>query len=141
MFQKRGRQKQLTESGHQLLRHARQILALSDEALGTLRDSRLNGVLCVGSAHDIADTILPPLLGHIARAAPGLRLEIDVDRSPFLMEELHRGKSDMVISTREVPDPQDFTLCTSPVWRICSAQYIHTPSKPLPLVRIVEPSG
>ncbi|MCD5991787.1 MULTISPECIES: LysR substrate-binding domain-containing protein [Pseudomonas] len=140
LFQKQGRQKQLTEPGRQLLRHARQMLSLNDEALNSLREDSLSGVLRIGSPHDIADTILPPILSHIARSAPRLRLEIDVGRSPFLMDDLHRGKVDLVISTREDPDLEGFALRTSPVWWICSAGYIHEPGEPLPLILIDEPS-
>lgn len=140
LFEKRGRQKQLTEAGLQLLRHARQMLSLNDDALNSLRESNLSGVLRIGSPHDIADTILPPILSHIARSAPRLRLEIDVGRSPFLMEDLHRGKIDMVISTREDSTLEGFALRTSPVWWICAAQYIHNPGEPLPLILVDEPS-
>lgn len=140
LFHKQGRQKALTDSGRQLLRHARQMLALNDDALNALRDNTLSGVLRIGSPHDIADTILPPILSHIARSAPNLRLEIDVGRSPFLMEDLHRGKVDMIISTRTDPALQGFALRTSPVWWICAAQYHHDPSQPLPLVLVDEPS-
>ncbi|MCF7539679.1 LysR substrate-binding domain-containing protein [Pseudomonas petrae] len=140
LFQKQGRQKQLTEPGRQLLRHARQMLSLNDDALNSLRESSLSGVLRIGSPHDIADTILPPILSHIARSAPKLRLEIDVGRSPFLMEDLHRGKVDMVISTREDPALEGFALRTSPVWWICSAQYLHVPGEPIPLILVDEPS-
>jgi DNA-binding transcriptional LysR family regulator len=140
LFEKRGRQKQLTEAGLQLLRNARQMLLLNDEALNGLRESTLSGVLRIGSPHDIADTILPPILSHIARSAPRLRLEIDVGRSPFLMEDLHRGKIDMVISTRQDASLEGFALRTSPVWWICSAQYIHNPGEPLPLILVDEPS-
>lgn len=140
LFEKQGRQKRLTEAGLQLLRHARQMLSMNDEALSSLRENSLSGVLRIGSPHDIADTILPPVLSHIARSAPRLRLEIDVGRSPFLMEDLHRGKVDMVISTREDPNLEGFALRTSPVWWICSAQYLHNPSDPLPLILVDEPS-
>ena len=140
LFEKHGRQKRLTEAGLQLLRHARQMLSMNDEALSSLRENSLSGVLRIGSPHDIADTILPPILSHIARSAPRLRLEIDVGRSPFLMEDLHRGKVDMVISTREDPNLEGFALRTSPVWWICSAQYLHNPSEPLPLILVDEPS-
>lgn len=140
LFEKRGRQKTLTEAGQQLLRHARQMLALNDDVLSSLRESSLSGVLRIGSPHDIADTILPPILSHIARSAPRLRLEIDVGRSPFLMDDLHRGKVDMVISTRQGPNLEGFPLRTSPVWWICSAQYAHNPGEPLPLILVDEPS-
>lgn len=140
LFEKHGRQKRLTEAGLQLLRHARHMLSMNDEALSSLRENSLSGVLRIGSPHDIADTILPPILSHIARSAPRLRLEIDVGRSPFLMEDLDRGKVDMVISTREDPNLEGFALRTSPVWWICSAQYLHNPSEPLPLILVDEPS-
>ncbi|MDI9778761.1 MULTISPECIES: LysR substrate-binding domain-containing protein [Pseudomonas] len=140
LLRKQGRQKSLTDAGRQLLRHARQMLALNDEALAGLRHDSLSGVLRIGSPHDIADTILPPLLSHIARSAPNLRLEIDVGRSPFLMEDLQRGKVDMVISTRTAPGLEGFALRASPVWWICAAHYQHQPGEPLPLVLVDEPS-
>lgn len=140
LLRKQGRHKALTDAGRQLLRHARQMLALNDEALAGLRQDGLSGVLRIGSPHDIADTILPPLLGHIARSAPNLRLEIDVGRSPFLMDDLQRGKVDMVISTVTAPGVEGFALRTSPVWWICAAQYQHLPGEPLPLVLVDEPS-
>jgi len=140
LFHKQGRQKALTDAGRQLLRHARQMLALNDDILDRLRDNSLSGMLRIGSPHDIADTILPPILSHIARSAPNLRLEIDVGRSPFLMDDLHRGKVDMIISTRTDPTLEGFALRTSPVWWICAAQYHHDPLQPLPLVLVDEPS-
>jgi DNA-binding transcriptional LysR family regulator len=140
LFQKQGRQKHLTEPGRQLLRHARQMLSLNDDALSALQEQSLSGVLRIGSPHDIADTILPPILSHIARSAPRLRLEIDVGRSPFLMQDLHRGKVDMVISTRQDPSLEGFALRTSPVWWICSAQYLHVRGEPIPLILVDEPS-
>ncbi|MFZ5936828.1 LysR substrate-binding domain-containing protein [Pseudomonas sp. HS6-2] len=140
LLRKQGRHKSLTDAGRQLLRHARQMLALNDEALAGLRNDGLSGVLRIGSPHDIADTILPPLLGHIARSAPSLRLEIDVGRSPFLMEDLQRGKVDMIISTRTGPGLEGFALRASPVWWICAAHYQHLPGEPLPLVLVDEPS-
>ena len=106
------------------------MLSLNDDALNSLRESSLSCVLRIGSPHDIADTILPPMLSHITRSAPRLRLEIDVGRGPLLMDDLHRGKIDMVISTPADPTLEGFALRTSPVWWICSAQYIHTPDEP-----------
>jgi len=140
LFHKQGRQKALTDAGRQLLQHARQMLALNDNVVDRLRDNNLSGLLRIGSPHDIADSILPPILSHIARSAPNLRLEIDVGRSPFLMEDLHRGKVDMIISTLTDPTLEGFALRSSPVWWICAAQYQHDPSLPLPLVLVDEPS-
>ncbi|KAF1044780.1 LysR substrate-binding domain-containing protein [Xylophilus sp.] len=140
LFERSGRGKQLTAAGRRLLGYAREILGLNDEAVRALADEGLSGSLRIGSPHDIADTLLPPLLGHIARAAPRLRLDIEVGRSPFLMEALHRGELDMTISTREDPSLQGFALRTSPTLWVASSQFVYDQRLPLPLVLIDEPS-
>lgn len=140
LLRKVGRQKQLTEAGHRVLLQAREMVELNEALYHSVQDASLSGVLRIGSPHDVADTLLPPILTHVARAAPRLRLEIDVGRSPFLMEDLHRGKIDMLISTREDARLEGFALRTSPVWWICSSRYVHSPREPLPLILVDEPS-
>lgn len=140
LFARDGRRKLLTESGRHLLRYAREMLALNDEALHALADAGLQGSLRIGSPHDVADTLLPPLLSHIARSSPQLRLEINVGRSPFLMEALHRGELDLTLSTRDDPTLEGIALHTSPTLWLCASQFKHTPGQPLPLILIDEPS-
>ncbi|MEC5397424.1 LysR substrate-binding domain-containing protein [Uliginosibacterium sp. H1] len=140
LFQREGRTKQLTDHGRQLLRYAREMLSLNDDAMRSLSDSALVGSLRIGAPHDIADTLLPPLLSHIARSSPNLKLEINVARSPHLMEALHRGELDMTISTREDPRLHGIVLRTLPTLWICASQFVHVPQQPLPLVLIDEPS-
>ena len=57
---------------------------------------------------DVADTILPTLLTHIARVAPRVKLEIRVDRSPFLMDALRAGEQSVLeysgMKLRDLPD-------------------------------------
>ncbi|MFT4171095.1 MAG: LysR substrate-binding domain-containing protein [Rhodocyclaceae bacterium] len=140
LFQREGRSKQLSDQGRQLLRYAREMLSLNDDAIRALADSSPSGSLRIGSPHDIADTLLPPMLSHIARAAPRLRLEINVGRSPHLMDALRRGDIDMTISTRTDPALEGIALRTSPTLWICSSQFIPSPQQPLPLILIDEPS-
>ncbi|PWF21799.1 LysR substrate-binding domain-containing protein [Corticimicrobacter populi] len=140
LFLRTGRTKQLSEHGRQLLRYARELLNLNDDALRSLADNGLSGSLRIGSPHDIADTLLPPLLSHIARSAPNLQLDISVGRSPFLMEELLKGELDLTISTRQDPNLEGIALHTSPTLWICSSRFSHTLRQPLPLVLISEPS-
>lgn len=94
----------------------------------------------MGSPHDVADTLLPTLLSQLARWAPNLNLELDVGRSPFLMESLQRGEVDMTISTRYDPHLEGILLRTSPTVWICSAHYHHQPGAPLPLILADYPS-
>ncbi len=140
LFERHGRGKHLTRHGNKLVEYARQLLTLNDEALRVLREGDLTGSLRIGAPHDVADTILPPLLSHIARASPALRLEIHVGRSPFLMESLRRGEIDLTVSTREDSALDGIVLRTSPTIWVCAADFVYERGTPVPLILADEPS-
>jgi len=140
LFVRQGRQKRLTEAGMKLVGYARQVIALNDEAIHTLTSLPHQGTIRLGAPHDIADTILPPVLRNIVRTAPQVQLEIRVDRSPFLMQALHLGEIDMTISTRHDQALDGFVLRHSPTAWICAADYVHDPEQPVPLILADEPS-
>lgn len=140
LFMKKGRRRILTPQGRQLADYGRRLLAINDEALRTVGQKQMEGEIRVGAPLDVADTILPPVLTHIARHAPKVRLEIRVDRSPFLMEALESGDIDLSISTRKNPALNGFALRTSPTVWICAAGYVYNKRSPLPLILADEPS-
>lgn len=140
LFEKQGRQKRLTDHGQRLLTYARHLLAINDEALRSLTQGQLEGMLRIGAPHDVADTMLPPLLTEVARTSPLLQLDIHVGRSPFLMESLKRGELDMAISNRADPELEGVVLRTSPTVWLCSASYIHQRDQPIPLIVADGPS-
>ena len=140
LFEKHGRHKRLTPHGQKLLEYARHLLTINDEALRSLQQGHLEGVLRIGAPHDVADTMLPPLLAQVARASPLLQLDIQVGRSPFLMESLKRGEIDMTISNRHDATLEGVVLRTSPTVWLCSANYVHDRVKPLPLILVEGPS-
>lgn len=140
LFERQGRTKLLTRHGKKLLEYARQLLTLNDEALRVLREGDLTGSLRIGAPHDVADTVLPVLLSHIARSSPALRLEIHVGRSPFLMESLRRGEIDLTVSTREDAALEGIALRTTPTIWLCAADFVYEPGTPVPLILADEPS-
>lgn len=140
LFDRQGRNKRLTPRGHKLLDYARHLLAINDEAMRSLQQGHLEGVLRIGAPHDVADTMLPPLLAQVARASPLLQLDIHVGRSPFLMESLKRGEIDMTVSNRNDALLDGVILRTSPTVWLCSSSYVHDRSKPLPLILADGPS-
>ncbi len=140
LFEKQGRHKRLTPHGLKLLDYSRHLLALNDEALRNMQHGDLEGALRIGSPHDVADTMLPPLLAQIARTSPRLQLDIHVGRSPFLMESLARGEIDMAISTRHDANFEGVVLRSSPTVWLCSASYVVDHSKPVPLILVEGPS-
>lgn len=140
LFEKQGRHKRLTHHGQKLLDYARHLLAINDEAMRSLQQGDLEGVLRIGAPHDVADTMLPPLLAQVARSSPLLQIDIHVGRSPFLMESLNRGEIDMTISNRYDASLEGVVLRTSPTVWLCSASYVVDHAKPVPLVLVDGPS-
>ncbi len=140
LFEKHGRNKRLTDHGQRLLVYARHLLAINDEALRSLQQGQLEGVLRIGAPHDVADTMLPLLLTEIARNSPLLQLDIHIGRSPFLMKSIRSGELDMIISNRSDPQLEGVVLRTSPSVWLCGAGYLHDPAKPVPLIMADGPS-
>jgi len=140
LFQKKGRRRMLTSQGRQLAGYGRRLLAINDEALRSIGRNQMEGQIRLGAPLDVADTLLPLVLTHIARYAPKVRLEIRVDRSPFLMEAIAAGDIDLTISTRKSLDLNGFALRTSPTAWICAADYVYDRRAPLPLILADEPS-
>ncbi|KGP00584.1 LysR substrate-binding domain-containing protein [Alcaligenes faecalis] len=140
LFQKQGRHRILTSQGKQLANYARRLLAINDEAMRTIGQKQMEGEIRFGAPLDVADTLLPPILTFIAQQAPRVRLEIRVDRSPFLMDALEAGELDMTISTRHDTRLNGFTLRTTPTAWICAADYVLNMHAPLALILADEPS-
>ncbi|TCT11155.1 LysR substrate-binding domain-containing protein [Paralcaligenes ureilyticus] len=140
LFEKKGRRRVLTVQGSKLAAYGRRLLAINDEAIRTIGQQPMEGDIRLGAPLDVADTILPPVLTHIARYAPKVRLEIRVDRSPYLMEALESGDIDLTISTRHKKELNGIVLRTSPTAWICAADYVHNKRVPLPLILADEPS-
>jgi DNA-binding transcriptional LysR family regulator len=140
LFEKQGRHKRLTDHGQRLLTYARHLLAINDEAMRNLQQGQLEGVLRIGAPHDVAGTMLPPLLSEVARSSPMLQLDIHVGRSPFLVESLKSGQIDMAISNRLEDELDGVVLRTSPTVWLCSASYVHDPDRPVPLIMADGPS-
>ncbi|OZI38080.1 transcriptional regulator LrhA [Bordetella genomosp. 10] len=140
LFEKQGRKKLLSAQGQKLVRYARHMLAINDEALRAMQDTQLEGVLRLGSPHDVADTILPTILTQIANSSPQINIEIRVGRSPDLNPALRNGELDLIISTRFDPEFEGVVLRSSPTVWICSADYVHNPNASIPLVLVDERS-
>lgn len=140
LFEKHGRQKHLTDHGRKLLNYAQHLLAMNDEALRSLTDGTIEGFARIGAPHDVADTLLPPLLAEAARNAPLVKLEIQVGRSPYLMESLKSAELDMVISNRPDSEFDSLRLISTPTVWLCGATYVHDPERPIPLVEANGPS-
>jgi DNA-binding transcriptional LysR family regulator len=134
LFRRQGRGKQLTEDGHKLLGFARRLLAINEEAIFSMSNAPDTGEIRLGAPHDITENILPNVLAQCASRFPGLRISIQVGRSPFLMQALKRGELDLTIAALDAPEVEYITLRTSPIVWMCASTYRLEPGKPLQLI-------
>jgi DNA-binding transcriptional LysR family regulator len=139
LFRKQGRGLILTEPGELLLKYARRLLALNDEAIAALRGSGLEGVVRFGLPSDFAETWLPAALGQFKRAHPLIRVEASVDRNTVLLERLEKGRLDLAMFFSDGRHQDAQRLATLPMQWIGSPEHVWNPAEPVPLVLFEAP--
>ena len=73
------------------------MLALNDETCRAMNQSVFAAPTRIGVCADAVDTILPDYLALCARTYPGMRIEIQVNRSRWLASALRRGDIDLLL--------------------------------------------
>jgi DNA-binding transcriptional LysR family regulator len=124
----------MTPDGVRLVAYAHKILALNDQAVQVIQTGGPAEKIRIGSPHDVADSILPNLLRRLSKLSPELQMEINVGRSPFLMDALRAKTLDLAISTRYDDAFPGIKLRTSPMVWICAEDFIFNSAAPVPLV-------
>lgn len=97
LFRKAGRGLALTDAGEVLLRYARRLVELNDEAIVAARGTDLEGRVRLGLQEDFAESLLPGVLGRFARAHPKVRIEARIARNADLNERLDAGELDLAL--------------------------------------------
>lgn len=97
LFRKAGRGLGLTEAGEVMLRYARRLVELNDEAIAAARGTDLEGWVRLGLQEDFGESLLPEVLGQFARAHPKVRIEARVARNADLMSRLDAGELDLAL--------------------------------------------
>lgn len=98
LFRKAGRGLGLTEAGEVMLRYARRLVELNDEAIAAARGTDLEGWVRLGLQEDFGESLLPGVLGRFARAHPKVRIEARVARNAELIERLDAGELDLALA-------------------------------------------
>jgi DNA-binding transcriptional LysR family regulator len=87
----------LSSAGEGLLGYARRILLLNDEAVGRLRDHKVEGVVRLGVMDDYGSLVVPPLLSRFVSGYPQVHVEMETGLTATMGERL--GSSfDLVIA-------------------------------------------
>lgn len=110
LFDRGNRRVSLTASGEQLVRYARRILALNDEAVGRLTEDLYEGELRLGVPHDIVYPVVPRVLKQFNAAYPRVNVHLRSSSTVKLREEFARGEVDLILTTEEGVDEGGETL-------------------------------
>lgn len=78
----------LSPAGESLLSYARRILTLGDEAVGRLRDHKVEGIVRLGVMDDYGTFVLPPLLASFVAGYPLIHIEMETGLTAFMPDRL-----------------------------------------------------
>lgn len=123
LFERGGREARLTDPGRRLLDHAERLLRARADMIREIADpASLTGVLRLGVAETIVHTWLSRFIERMARAYPGLAIEIDVDISPNLRERLMDQAVDLafLLGPLSVPAARNLPLRSYPLAFVAS---------------------
>jgi DNA-binding transcriptional LysR family regulator len=110
LFDRGHRRVSLTGPGEQLVRYARRILSLNDEAVARLTEDRYEGELRLGVPHDIVYPVVPRVLKQFNAAYTRINVHLRSSSTMRLHEEFARGEVDVILTTEESLKPGGETL-------------------------------
>ncbi|MFM2480793.1 LysR family transcriptional regulator [Celerinatantimonas sp. YJH-8] len=97
LFDRSSRKVQLTSAGEQLLKYARQMLQINQDAVSSLRPETAVCEIELGISGCIDSQFLSGILCQCAKAYPQLQIHVIVTTSGILMQKLAAGEVDLAI--------------------------------------------
>ncbi|WP_337266667.1 LysR family transcriptional regulator [Oryzifoliimicrobium ureilyticus] len=97
LFLRDARSVSLTKDGEVLLSYARNMLALSNEAVSRFLEPELTGVVRLGAPDDIGERMLPHILRRFADHYPAIVVDVTVDMSTNLKRRLEEQRLDLAL--------------------------------------------
>jgi DNA-binding transcriptional LysR family regulator len=100
LFERLSRGMRPTWYGETMIRHARMVLTNLNQAhdeLTALKAGRF-GQVGIGAITSPGLALLPPAVAIVKREHPNLRISLDIETSPVLLERLEQGKLDILVA-------------------------------------------
>ncbi|MDM9618780.1 LysR family transcriptional regulator [Rhizobium sp. S96] len=119
LFLRDARSVSLTQHGELLLSYARNILALSNEAVSRFIMPELSGVVRLGAPEDIGERLLPSILKSFAETFPGIMVDVTIDMSIGLRKRMDEQRLDIALincATRPLPVTGEVVFRERLVW-------------------------
>ena len=129
----------LTTNGESMLKYARQILSINDEAVGFFANPPVSGRIRFGIPSEFAITLLPKIISRFAKAYPDVTLEVTCDLSRNLLSDDQRKTYDLILALHDDVSGakhkaiKNFVRTDQLVWVTSAASRAHL-QETLPLV-------
>lgn len=88
---------ELNQPGRYLLDRARELLALNDDVMRSMRAAPVHGTIRLGVAAELSEQHLPKIMARFADVAPAVEVEVEVVASCQLAVKLKNGELDLVL--------------------------------------------
>jgi DNA-binding transcriptional LysR family regulator len=106
LFRREGRRMMLTARGRDLVRDVEPLWAGLESALSKASDfAGTTGVVRIGTGEIAAASCLPGFIGAIERDLPGVTLEVELDLTARMLQQVLGGTSDLVLLAGPVASP------------------------------------
>ncbi len=99
VFVRDSRSVSLTQDGLLLLEHARRVLALNNEMVARFVTPDIAGVVRMGAPDDAAERLLPEMLRRFSQSHPCVTVDVVVEESVILIDQVKNSKLDLAIIT------------------------------------------
>ena len=106
LFETKGKKHLLTNHGEVLLSYAKKMLDLNDEFFMVSNEAKLKGTIKIGLHLDFAESELPKVLYRFNKAHPEITLELKIEPSDVLQQDMANGKLDMIIYLTNESNPE-----------------------------------
>lgn len=129
LFSAASRRRELTREGLVVLDYAQRILALQQEMQAAIRQpGAVRGMLRIGVAETLVHSLMPRLLEEISATYPQVVLDMVVDTTNILSEQLRQGQIDVSMQVGPVADARAVNR------RLChfALGWVASPALPLP---------
>ncbi|MBJ7536349.1 LysR substrate-binding domain-containing protein [Marinomonas transparens] len=134
-----GRHLKLTSAGLRLMKSAKQLLAVNDDAFLQLKKGQINGRVRLGLQEDFGEQVLTETLARFSRAFPDVEIAVKVTRNAQLQEGIVAGSIDLALVWALDTPQVSSILGRFPMQWIAPKDYVIAPDKALPLVLFEQP--
>jgi DNA-binding transcriptional LysR family regulator len=122
----------ISAAGERLLGYARRILSLSEEAVGRVREHRVEGRVRLGVMDDYGTLLLPPLLASFIANYPLIDVEMETGLTSTMTDRLGKTYNIVIAMHPEGHSEGELLRREQAVWA-ASAEHRVEASNPLPV--------